>query len=115
MRLTLEEVIFNNSNRKEFSHLNDFLKQEQKELIEYKTIEEELGIDLIVLFKALKQGTIFIPFMYDFDGNILEIIQVKLVAFSYDSIIYENVNGCNTTTKLKYYGKTWALAKEELL
>lgn len=75
---------------------------------EYKKIEEELGIDLITLFKALKQGGVYVKYgnkvdwclmMKNFeifgDGNeILLMSQIKL--------------------NPKDYGKTWALTKEEL-
>ena len=72
----------------------------------YEDIEEELGIDLITLFKALKNGVFVKPWhtirkrkmsLREYDG--------KLVLFD----DYEN------DYQLKDYGKTWALTEEELL
>lgn len=87
------------------------LEQDQDKLKQYKDIEEELGIDLITLFKALKNG------IYDKneDRNVLVFLSwhyhLKEMVLFYDD---ENpyYNGCY---QFKDYGKTWALTKEELL
>ena len=63
------------------------------ELIEYKSLEEELGIDLITLFKAFKNGI-----YYKGKDNTINFCKIK-------ESIY---------VKLKDYGKTWALTKGEL-
>jgi len=113
MRLTLEEVALNNSNRKEFSHFKDFLDQEQKELIEYKTIEDELGIELVTLFKAIRDGIYvegkkkpkFRSLWFDnIDSGITD-EDVGLYWFDIDDKRFY----------FKDYGKTWALTREELL
>ena len=59
----------------------------------YKEIEKELGIDLITLFKAFKNGI-----YYKGKDNIINFCKVK-------ESIY---------VKLKDYGKTWALDRSEL-
>ena len=82
------------------------------ELIEYRKIEDGLGIDLITLFKAVKQGIWFrniidnklrcsIPMLAE-----LEISKkgLTLISMEMDILFY-----------FKDYGKTWALTKEELL
>lgn len=86
------------------------------EMYAYKCIEEELGIDLITLFEALKNG------FYAYKDN--HIIKLKseegncgAMCFyvSYDCIIAENVFDEQYIYLLKDYGKTWALTKEELI
>lgn len=71
-------------------------------------IEEELGIDLITLFKALKNG-VYVRYTNDE-------IEHRIVA----GIEEENITLCIKESKECYmyfdeYGKTWALTKEELL
>jgi len=79
-----------------------------KEIKQYKDIEEELGIDLITLFKALTNG------FYTIREDLGLITDARLVLnhtypkFEFirdDSMYFYN---------LKDYGKTWALTKEEL-
>lgn len=69
-------------------------------------IEEELGIDLITLFRALQYG------IYGKSGNIVYpynvlLVEKKLCAYPLD--IWEE------SWDLVDYGKTWALTKEELI
>lgn len=81
-------------------------------------IEEELDIDLLTLFKALKQGYIIDVFFneevrsMDVSGE-----QSLLVDFSnkcfYDCFI-SNAGKYDKCYYFKDYGKTWALTKEEL-
>ena len=73
----------------------------ENKLGQLEDIEEELGIDLITLFKAMKNG------FYD-------------KHFHYGSAVINNGYICyyfdesGIRYKLKDYGKTWALTKEEL-
>lgn len=81
-----------------------------RELRRYKLLEAELGIDLITLFKALKDGIIVVDDNYECHGlskyrgqeidlNIfLKRLEIKFV-------------GC---WNLSDYGKTWALSRNEL-
>ena len=84
-----------------------------KELCEYKTIEEELGIDLITLFKAITKGFYvksndFMKAHYHFSpclfktNNDYERANEYIIEYGKDFVF------------LKDYGKTWALTKEEL-
>ena len=79
------------------------------ELKKYKDIEDELGIDLITLFNALKNGIYTktkngISFKRSNDLRIRpHTNQWQLYYFSYSRVF------------TKDYGKTWALTKEELL
>lgn len=113
MRLTLEEVTLNNSNRKEFSHFSDLLNQEQKELIEYKTLEQELGIDLITLFKALKNNKVWVRTLKNNFHKSIECREgVRIESFFWLNV--KTSDGPWVDYRIKDYGKTWALTKEEL-
>ena len=81
-------------------------------------IEEELGIDLIILFKALANG------FYgkrNLLGNPIQKIETSryfsIKINSYKMIVYDSYDDDygGDGWKLKDYGKTWALTKEELL
>ena len=83
-------------------------------------IEEELGIDLITLFKALRNGIWTNQEQWYGDEK-----QGKIRFFQVRLLLEENAIGCihNSMWKGKEvirtlyfndYGKTWALTKEEL-
>lgn len=80
-----------------------------QKLGKHEDIEEKLGIDLITLFKALKQGYI--------ETRVCKLTNIVL---AYDEYIkkwcfYEiDEGGYGKCWLLKDYGKTWALTKEEL-
>lgn len=74
-------------------------------------IEEELGIDLITLFKIIKQKYVFnkekikvvlLSLYLDIESN-------KLYIYGYIRNTFEDVR-----LYAKDYGKTWALTKEEI-
>ena len=86
----------------------------------FEAIEEELGIDLITLFKALKDGIWTNQEQWYGDEK-----QGKIRFFQVRLLLEENAIGCihNSMWKgeeviitlyFKDYGKTWALTKEEL-
>lgn len=71
-------------------------------------IEEELGIDLITLFKVFNGKDIFIKESYT--GEI-----INRGSF-YPNVKYKEIHdGYCWHLKFEDYGKTWALTKEELL
>lgn len=79
-------------------------------LFNLENLEEELGIDLITLFKALREGIIVVDDNYEchglskYKGQEIELnvflkrLEIKFV-------------GC---WNLSDYGKTWSLRKEDL-
>ena len=78
-----------------------------KKLGQLEDLEDELGIDLIVLFKALKSG------IYHKIGNCLYFRDN--LDFDFNShLLFKNIYGSYTVFDTKDYGKTWALTKEEL-
>ena len=82
----------------------------ENELKQYKDIEEELGIDLITLFKALKNGI----WIYDTNGIKMSTdLFTNGLTFNYCE--QPSIQYYDRLFYLKDYGKTWALTKEELL
>ena len=72
-------------------------------------IEQELGIDLITLFKALKNG------VYFENDKKHHIVALDLGCSGNYRLSYEIVDGLFESVYTEDYGKTWALNKEELL
>ena len=78
-------------------------------------IEEELGIDLLTLFKALKNGC-FAKETFDYMGK----KQTQIIFTEFTQLYYANdlddylIHIRTRDYYLKDYGKTWALTKEEL-
>lgn len=87
----------------------EHLEKVYTKLGQLEDIEEELGIDLITLFKALKQGYIYYPINCPNDcyKYKIECIYMKPRMHLY---VADGVGGCY----MEDYGKTWALTKEEL-
>ena len=88
------------------------------ELIEYKSLEEELGIDLITLFKALKQDYIYFKHYYAWDNkfkiNKEYITGLKCIEDNTIALFTESYYGKEHIVYLKDYGKTWSLDRSEL-
>ena len=75
-----------------------------KELCEYKDIEEELGVDLITFIRIYKAKKFFLKDK-DYYWKIHHRCDKGIVVGT-NKLIY---------LPFKFYGKTWALTKEELL
>lgn len=90
------------------------LKYSHKFSHEYGQIEEELGVNLLTLIKALKDGVYYRFNQKDkltkMKKPMLRVIDNKLclIAPKWITTTWMNV-------KLKDYGVTWALTKEELI
>lgn len=101
-----------------------------EKLSKLEDLEQELGIPLEVLFKALKDG--IIPKQHFEDDELIDnkenkVYKISLVVYKLQNTIeyylsniryqYGDANcgidsGCSV--ELKDYGKTWALTREEL-
>lgn len=81
-----------------------FFSKMCNELIEYKNIEEELGIDSITLLKAMKDG------IYVREKDTIKYIQPKYINLNKRAIRI----GKNLYFSYRTKGTTWALTKEEL-
>lgn len=89
-------------------------------------IEQELGIDLITLFKAFSQGSSGFVYMFvknDYNeeykkGLIKPLIITSLFRYAntkeYRLGLYDSLTCKNYIVSCKDYGKTWASTKEEL-
>lgn len=105
------------------SEINNSIYKKLKSL---EDIEEELGIDLITLFKALKDG-----FYIKYNGEIIHIFSDKHITINFwykiinvfipPKFFIDCKKGANNLSEtideeywFKDYGKTWALTKEEL-
>ena len=84
------------------------LEKDLEVLEEYRKIEEEIDIDFITLSKILKQR-----FVYDNDQVKIELLGLHIK--SDELYLYGFVEDTMQAVylRLKDYGKTWALDKEE--
>lgn len=81
-----------------------------KDLDEYHRIEEELGIDLVTLLKAIINEYIFIK-----QNNEIYENNVEFSINKDENGYYINLETCHFNhLYFKDYGKTWALTREEL-
>ena len=95
----------------------EIIKKTLEEHEQYKAIEQELGIDLRVLFKALRNNC-----YVKIKDRIVETLgggsltdECKYIEFAVDGKDYCNRYDVETIYfGVKDYGKTWALTKEEL-
>ena len=98
----------------------DYIEIKDKKLAEEKLcqledIEEEIGIDLTILFKALKNGC-FAKETFDYMGKKqTQIIFTEFTQLYYTDDLDDYLIHIRTIDYyLKDYGKTWALTREEL-
>lgn len=89
------------------------IREAYRELRKYTLLEEELGIDLITLFKALKDGIWY----KCINGNLYR-IPYSCLNLSYSDTYglwveyHKYLDGLRI--HLKDYGKTWALSRNDL-
>ena len=101
-----EDFVFNYQNRETIQSGTDFAMYVKLKSLE--DLEEEIGIDFITLSKILKQR-----FVYDNDRVKIELLGLHIK--SDELYLYGFVEDTTQTVylRLKDYGKTWALDKEE--
>lgn len=86
-------------------NVENIIVKSLNKLGQLEDIEEELGIDLITLFKALRQ----------FFAKDLDCYCPRPISLFQDVRNEWYISWIGHYYKLKDYGKTWALTKEELL
>lgn len=117
MRLTNEETKIKLSDTKRYD-LQDH-KMFTK-LSQYEDIEEELGIDFITLIKALKNGIIYKTDYgwdkEDYHWNYIDAKYISLGMSNYEPFLIIKLEQEPNIEHLELsnFGKTWALAEEEL-
>ena len=89
----------------------DIIKQDLERLEKLKNLEEELGIDLITLFKALKEGIFALNDDYECVSGLVKIIGREIDLNIFLKRLEVKFVGC---WNLSDYKKTWALTREEL-
>ena len=92
---------------------NGTIRQMIFELDQYKQIEEELGIDLITIFKAFRNGIYYKTKEQQgiYPQNPIE----WTISMRFDYRLCRLYVEEDTYFHLQDYGKTWALTKEELM
>lgn len=89
------------------------IREAYRELRKYTLLEAELGIDLIVLFKALKDG-IYVELRDLIKHVSINDLSLKFFGEKWCLGFYHSLNGGTFYVDLKDYGKTWALSKYDL-
>lgn len=88
-----------------------------KEHEKYKAIEEELGIDLLTLFKISKYGFYHKSSFINIKTHRID-YSINYCDYAYIYYVSDTKEWCvgtiHTTLNIKDYGKTWALTREEL-
>ena len=97
----------------------DNIRKDLEILEKYKSIEDILGIDLITLFKALKDRQVIFKHIYGLKNPKIYLETHKIAGLLFDGNnyglwLYDNGYGDEFCAYTKDYGKTWALTKEEL-
>lgn len=89
-----------------------------EKLAKLEDIEEELGCDLITLFKALKQGYIYEKLEDEITKRDVDMLDfkegVRCVLFEKSCEIDNYMQCYQMLNYIQDYGKSWALTKEEL-
>ena len=111
-KLGVQCIVSNDIDGKCFEELR-IIEEDLDLLEEYRKIEEEIGIDFITLFKALKNG------IYINDSGIVDeignIYEAEIKCIEHWPVWGFSVGNDETKTfyAFKDRGKTWALDKEE--
>ena len=89
------------------------IKQDLDKLDQYKQLKEELGIDFITFFKAIKNG-IYCIVEDENNNKVIEKFRVTQLCYNTGTKLFYWYGSIIGYPDLIDYGKTWALTKEEL-
>lgn len=91
------------------------IKRDLDRLEEYRKIEEELGIELTILFSALKYGVYYFASDGQLIHDYVSLTNNYINAGVHDKLSYSFITFFERQILLfTGYGKNWALTKEEL-
>ena len=91
------------------------IKKDLDRLEEYKKFEEEFGIELTVLFSALKYGAYYFASDGQLIHDYVSLTNNYIDVGAHDKLSYSFMTFLEKRTLLfTDYSKTWALTKEEL-
>lgn len=94
----------------------DLVKKDLEVLEEYKSIEEELEIDLSVLFSALKNGVYYFDSKGQLINDFVILISNSIDIWTQDKLSYSFITFYDRQTlSIEDYGKTWSLDKKDLM
>ena len=96
-----------------YTDVKDCIDRENK-LKHFEDIEEDLGVDLDVLFKALKNGLYYKILVEYKDVSKMKFPMLRMINNELCLISPKWIKSTWMNVKVKDYGKTWALTKEEL-
>lgn len=114
MRLTEVMTLFNDRMYQMPNNKRDYSDAVVK-LGQLEDIEEELGISLITLFKALKQGIYYFVNGTQLTKDYVWLADNYVSIGTRDKLSYSFITAFERRMLLfNEYGKTWALTKEEL-
>lgn len=104
-----------NGNYQELIEARETLEKELDRLEEYRKIEEEIGIDLITLFKALKYGVYYYTSQNQLTHDYVWLYDNYVSASVRDKLSYSLLT-CFQKQILSFedYGKTWSIYREVL-
>lgn len=104
-----------NGNYQELIEARETLEKELDRLEEYRKIEEEIGIDLITLFKALKYGVYYYTSQNQLTHDYVWLYDNYVSASVRDKLSYSLLT-CFQKQILSFedYGKTWSIYMEAL-
>lgn len=108
--------------RLRFEAIEQALEEKERQDRILEGIKEEIGIDLVTLFKALKNGVYLRD--YELTTNPIKFIKIKNYEIDLDNLRFdvrrERLDRSRSYQTgglffyFKDYGKTWVLAEEEL-
>ena len=103
-----------NTTKVEFIAFKD-IDEAYKKLYKLENLEEELGIELITLFKALKYGVCYISNQNQLTHDYVWLFNNHISAEVHDKLSYSLMT-CNERRILSFedYGVTWAIYRQEL-
>lgn len=104
-----------NGNYQELIEARETLEKELDRLEEYRKIEEEIGIDLITLFKALKYGVYYYTSQNQLTHDYVWLYDNYVSASVRDKLSYSLLT-CfqKQTLSFEDYGTTWSIYSEAL-
>lgn len=97
--------------------LEEIIYEDLERLEKLEDLEKELGIDLLTLFKALRQDYIYYKHHYGWDDRYKinkEYIQGLKYVDDNTPVFWTDDYGEEHMVYIKDYGKTWALTREVL-
>ena len=106
-RLTEKNYIFQKTRENGKTQQQKWFEDLYNKLSQLEDIEEELGIDLITLFKALKNGVYY-------KGEYYPRCSINSMNWGILFIHYDYEEDYVHIVNIEDYGKTWSLNKEDL-